>query len=669
MSKRQKDISTYFVSNKRRKGDEDKNNSQLSTTNNFSGTECNNESDIVNNKEVSVAASPLFVDQISNNIINLPVPVDDDDIGVYCRYCVLFSRQGNNQALGQFINKPLRSLEDASNYISTHDKCDCHQLSVTRATECVQRYSNTNSDVNVLLNDINVQQENEKRIILASIIKCILFLSKQNIAFRGNDDDGQPNDENANPEIFLGFVALSNTTAVGIAETIVAFIKKCGLRIENIRGTLPILIRAVYRFCPFLGQGYDGANVVTGKVGDVQKLIRDISPRAIYVHCSNHSLDLVLAKACSLQVIKVFFGVVKAIITFINGSPKRKTMLAKTIESTNNEIKRRHLVKLCETRWVEKQSSVIVFKQVYFGIVIALDYLIENGDSETSGLARSYEKSITDIDFAIPLIIVNRVFCITKPYAEQLQKPTCDLVKCYQSIEQVSIYLAELIYDDSQLNELYNEFNEFVELYEIDVCLSRTASRQYQTVENYFTELYKTFINMVIDELGSRFNEHQKIAVNIAKLIPSFIVDTKFSDVSAMFNHYKDDLQSADSSTHKAEFDTWKFSILKTQEDKRPATINETLKMIQPIKLFYPNIYILFQLYALIPVSIAGAERSFSTLKLIKTKLRNRTGDERLSDLAVINIHKSAAEKLNVDSIIDEFTRSKRKINFTNESI
>ncbi|CAF4223632.1 unnamed protein product, partial [Rotaria magnacalcarata] len=84
--------------------------------------------------------------------------------------------------------------------------------------------------------------------------------------------------------------------------------------------------------------------------------------------------------------------------------------------------------------------------------------------------------------------IVNRVFCITKPYAEQLQKPTCDLVKCYQSIEQVSIYLAELIYDDSQLNELYNEFNEFVELYEIDVCLSRTASRQYQTVENYFTE-------------------------------------------------------------------------------------------------------------------------------------------------------------------------------------
>jgi hypothetical protein len=99
---------------------------------------------------------------------------------------------------------------------------------------------------------------------------------------------------------------------------------------------------------------------------------------------------------------------------------------------------------------------------------------------------------------------------------------------------------------------------------------------------------------------------------------------------------------------------------LQIQEDKRPAT---------PIKLFYPNIYILFQLYALIPVSIAGAERSFSNLKLIKTKLRNRTDDERLSDLAVMNIHKTVAENLNIDSIIDEFAKSKRKKSFTNEPI
>jgi len=172
---------------------------------------------------------------------------------------------------------------------------------------------------------------------------------------------------------------------------------------------------------------------------------------------------------------------------------------------------------------------------------------------------------------------------------------------------------------------------------------------------------------MTIEELGRRFTEHQKIAMNISNLIPSYIVNTQFSDVLELFNHYKDDLQTDDSSVHKAEFDTWKFSVLQMQQNERPSTIDETLKIMQPIKLFYPNIYILFQLYALIPVSVAGAERSFSVLKLIKTKLRNRTGDERLSDLAVISIHKNIAQKLNIESVIDEFAKSKRRINFTNE--
>ena len=92
------------------------------------------------------------------------------------------------------------------------------------------------------------------------------------------------------------------------------------------------------------------------------------------------------------------------------------------------------------------------------------------------------------------------------------------------------------------------------------------------------------------------------------------------------------------------------------------------VKIIQSVKFIYPNIYILLELYALIPVSVAGVERSFSILKLIKTKLRNRTGDERLSDLAVISINKNIAQKSNIKTIIDKFTKSKRRISFTNES-
>ena len=234
---------------------------------------------------------------------------------------------------------------------------------------------------------------------------------------------------------------------------------------------------------------------MSGRLGGVQKLVRDVVPRAIYIHCSNHSLDLVLAYASSLQVIKSFFGTVKAVIKFIHTSPKRRRILAGAIESISIETKRRNLVKLCDTRWVEKQSSIIVFRQVFSGIIIAMEYLIEQGDSETSSLARAYAKAILDIDFTIPLIIVGRVFYITKGYTEQFQKPTCDLVKCYQGIEQISTYLSRLLYDGEHFNEVYDEFTTFATTNEIEIRLSRIAFLKYPTVKEYFKEVRESQIS------------------------------------------------------------------------------------------------------------------------------------------------------------------------------
>ncbi|CAF3451318.1 unnamed protein product [Rotaria socialis] len=130
----------------------------------------------------------------------------ENKISIYCRYCVLFSRKGENQSLGQLINKPLRSLKDAPEYIFNHNECNYHKLSVSQAIECVSPYAHANSDVNILLNNINEQQQNENRRILASIIKCILFLSRQNIVFRGNDENGFLDDNNTNPGNFKSLV-------------------------------------------------------------------------------------------------------------------------------------------------------------------------------------------------------------------------------------------------------------------------------------------------------------------------------------------------------------------------------------------------------------------------------------------------------------------------------
>ena len=60
----------------------------------------------------------------------------------------------------------------------------------------------------------------------------------------------------------------------------------------------------------------------------------------------------------------------------------------------------------------------------------------------------------------------------------------------------------------------------------------------------------------------------------------------------------------------------------------------------------------------------AESELSFSALKRIKTRLRNRMTEDRLSDLATLAIEKEVAQQLDYDKIINEFDKNRRIVLF-----
>lgn len=79
-----------------------------------------------------------------------------------------------------------------------------------------------------------------------------------------------------------------------LANTIITELRRVGLSTSKI-----------------LSQVYDGASVMSGKHGGVQKILQDRLAREIpYVHCFNHQLHLVVINAMSSKgTIKGFFGV------------------------------------------------------------------------------------------------------------------------------------------------------------------------------------------------------------------------------------------------------------------------------------------------------------------------------------------------------------------------
>ncbi|XP_057496705.1 uncharacterized protein LOC130781516 [Actinidia eriantha] len=75
----------------------------------------------------------------------------------------------------------------------------------------------------------------------------------------------------------------------------------------------------------------------------------------------------------------------------------------------------------------------------------------------------------------------------------------------------------------------------------------------------------------------------------------------------------------------------------------------------------YPLIYRLLKLALILPVATASVERAFSALKIVKSCLRNRMGDQFLNDSLLVYIEKKRFNDISNNAIIDRFQKMKSR--------
>lgn len=195
----------------------------------------------------------------------------------------------------------------------------------------------------------------------------------------------------------------------------------------------------------------------------------------------------------------------------------------------------------------------------------------------------------------------------------------------------------------------------------------RTAGRQTyranapaQTPEEYYRiNLFIPLLDHFIISLTDRFSKHQWMAYRASVLIPSLIEKKSFNDLKDCITLYDNYLPSI--STIKEEFELYKRKWLHEAPADRPN--NAIDAFVQCNGIFFPNIKVILQIYATLPVTTATGERSFSTLKLMKSYLRNTMSENRLNGLAMMYIHSMV--NIDIEQVIDEFSKRKnRKLDF-----
>ncbi|KAH9367888.1 hypothetical protein HPB48_017531 [Haemaphysalis longicornis] len=73
---------------------------------------------------------------------------------------------------------------------------------------------------------------------------------------------------------------------------------------------------------------------------------------------------------------------------------------------------------------------------------------------------------------------------------------------------------------------------------------------------------------------------------------------------------------------------------------------------------FYPNVHKLLQILVTLPVTTATAERTFSSMWLLKNYLRSTMSQERMVGLALLYAHRDV--DVSVSEVIDRFDKIPR---------
>ena len=198
-------------------------------------------------------------------------------------------------------------------------------------------------------------------------------------------------------EDFIKFVhCKSGISGAAISDSIKSEIRSLGLTLDNCRG-----------------QGYDEAGNMAGRYNGAAALIKNDYPKALYVHCASHRLNLCVRSSCKIMTIKNMMSDVKAVSDYFNSSPKRADYLKTNIVQIFPKDKHMKLIDLCRTRWIERLVALDRFQELYEAIMITLENIYKNiGDGE-SGWNEDSKKdasalfhTCSDFGFIITLVIV-----------------------------------------------------------------------------------------------------------------------------------------------------------------------------------------------------------------------------------------------------------------------
>lgn len=451
-------------------------------------------------------------------------------------------------------------------------------------------------------------------------------------------------------ENFLSFCPVTSKTGAALAEAIMRVLRDEGVAIENMRG-----------------QGYDGCSSMRGIYNGVQAEIKKIVPQALYFHCASHCLNLALAHSVGNTTIKLTIGTIASSCSFLTASSHRVRLLQEEVQTTLPESRAQRLKPLCVTRWVESHKAFITFKELLIPIVRTLE-TVANEKGDSGARANELLSAICKCEFVVSLLVTESFSALLLPLSKQLQSKNLDIFEAREMIENMTKVLKVSREEaDQEFQKVYTEATALCAKLDIDLKLPRLCGKQTNrenysvaSLDEYFrVSVYLPYLDRLIEEFNSLFNDMRGSAAKLQCLIPKYINKSSFDDLAEVVDFYQTDL-SCSASVLEQEFRRWKTKWTMDSADPKPANAIDALNHCSPLS--FPKIALLLRIFATLPVSTSSAERSFSCLRRLKTYLRSTMKEERLNGLT--SMHMQPDIDITAEEVIDLLALDSRRLDF-----
>ncbi|XP_026821672.1 zinc finger MYM-type protein 1-like [Rhopalosiphum maidis] len=229
-------------------------------------------------------------------------------------------------------------------------------------------------------------------------------------------------------EHFLGFISVENSTGDNLCDVLLNILRELNIPLSNMRG-----------------QGYDNGANMKGVHSGVQRHIRNINPRAFFVPCSAHSLNLVVNDAAkSSKEAVAFFDIIQKVFNFFSASTIRWQILLK-------HVKELTLKPLSQTRWESRIDALKPFRNYIGEIYDALFEISENInlDPMVKHEAECLCNLIKTFKFICSVVIWYDILNHINPVNKLMQKPNFDISLALGILETLLKHLNELRSEES----------------------------------------------------------------------------------------------------------------------------------------------------------------------------------------------------------------------------